>query len=278
MKYIYLTFIILAFGFKLNAQCIETNTAFKTGEKLTYTGYYNWGFLWVSAGKVELKVDNAKYKNKDVFKFKALGRSAKAFDWFFKLRDTLTCYANKENMKPYFLHRQTNEAKYKADHKYSFDYQENKIYSVIQKRNKDVKIDTIPLTPCSFDLLSIAYHTRNINFDEHKIGDKIPIHMLIDNEIHKLYIRFKGYDVIKTKKKKKYPCIKFSPLLVKGTMFEDGEGMTIWLSNDKNKIPIMVEAKIIVGSVKGILSSYEGLRHKSHIFQNNNKGTIEIEE
>lgn len=262
----------------LSAQCNETNIAFRSGEKLTYTGYYNWGLLWVAAGKVQITVDNATYDNKECYRFKGVGRSAKAFDWFFKLRDTLTCYAEKGSMKPLYMHRQTNEEKYKADHKYTFDYEENKIYSLIQKRNKPLKADTIPLIPCSFDILSIAYYTRNINFDEHKVGDKIPIRMLVDNKIHKLYVRFKGYEIIKAKGNKRYPCIKFSPLLVKGTMFEDGEGMTIWVSNDKNKIPVMVEAKIIIGSVKGILSSYEGLRHKSHIFQNNDKGTLDIEE
>jgi hypothetical protein len=280
---VYRVAILVALLFTLpainsNAQCIEKNFAFKGGENLTYRGYYNWGFIWVAAGEVNLKVEDSSYESKDAFKITGLGKNVKAFDWFFKLRDTLTCYVDKDSLKPLYFDRRTNEAKYKAHHEYWFNYDKNEIYSKIRKKTKPVKRDTIQNKPCTFDILSVAYYARNLDFSKYKKGDKIPISMLVDNEIHSLYIRYHGLETIKTKSGERFECLKFSPLLVEGTMFKGGEDMTVWLSNDDNRIPIMAEAKILVGSVKGILDSYEGLRNTKNSFFKRKKGKLDIKE
>ena len=59
----------------------------------------------------------------------------------------------------------------------------------------------------------------------------------------------------------KFKAIKIAPLLVKGTMFDGGERMTIWVTDDENHIPIRIETPIIVGSIKVDMKSYEGLRY-----------------
>jgi hypothetical protein len=260
------------------AQCVTKNFAFQSGEKLVFRGYYNWGFIWVAAGEVELSVETSKFQNKDVFKIKGEGRNTKAFDWVFKLRDTLTCYANRQTLLPLYFDRRTHEANYNAHHEYWFKDSENQIISKIQKRDKPVKLDTLANKPCTFDILSIAYYVRNLDFSKYKKGNKIPISMLVDNEIHSLYIRYLGLETIKANSGESFECLKFSPLLVKGTMFKGGEDMTVWLSNDDNRIPIMVEAKVLVGSVKGILESYEGLRNTKNSSFKNNKGKLDISE
>jgi len=43
---------------------------------------------------------------------------------------------------------------------------------------------------------------------------------------------------------------------VEGTIFRGGEDMLVWVSTDNRKIPIVVEAKILVGSVKAYLADY----------------------
>ncbi|MDE5419229.1 DUF3108 domain-containing protein [Labilibaculum sp. DW002] len=260
------------------AQCLEKNFAFNAGEELVFRGYYNWGFLWVAAGEVKLSASADQYKGKEVFKIKGEGKNAKAFDWFFKLRDTLTCYADVETLSPLYFDRRTHEAKYDAHHEYWFDYEKNQITSQIQKREKPVKLDTLSNKPCTFDILSVAYYVRNIDFSKYKKGDKIPLSMLIDNEIHSLYIRYRGLETIKANSGERFECLKFSPLLVEGTMFKGGEDMTVWLSNDDNRIPIMVEAKVLVGSVKGILESYSGLRNTKNSFFKKKKGNLNIAE
>lgn len=268
----------MATGNRALAQCIEKNFAFREGEKLSFRGYYNWGFIWVAAGEVNLSVEKSTYKNKNAFLFSGTGKNLKAFDWFFHLRDTLTAYAEMETLAPMYFDRRTHEAKYHAHHEYWFNDNDSTIFSKIKKREKPVKHDTLKNKACTFDILSIAYYVRNLNFSKYKKGDKIPISMLIDNEIHSLYIRYRGIDIIKTKSGERFECLKFSPLLVEGTMFKGGEDMTVWLSNDNNRIPIMVEAKVLVGSVKGVLDSYEGLRNSKNSFFKKRKGNLDIED
>jgi len=253
------------------------NFAFQAGEKLTFRGYYNWGFLWVAAGEVKLEVKNESYSDKPAYKIEALGRSLKAFDWFFKLRDTISCYVDTTSLKPFYFDRKTNEGDYIARHEYWFDYEEDQIYSKIRKRQKPVKKDTLENKNISSDIVSVAYYTRNLDFSKYKKKEKIPLRMLIDNEVHNLYIRYKGIENVKLKSGEVYECLKFSPMLVKGHLFKGGEDMTIWVSNDKNRVPIMVEAKVLIGSVKGLLNSYEGLRSTRNSHFKRRSGKLEID-
>ncbi|WP_216616602.1 DUF3108 domain-containing protein [Marinifilum caeruleilacunae] len=280
LKYVFIFMVLLSIfaGNSASAQCVEKNFAFEAGEKLTYRGYYNWGFIWVAAGEVILSVEQSKYQEKDAYKFYGTGKNLKAFDWFFHLRDTLTSYAERETLAPLYFDRRTHEAKYHAHHEYWFNYSDSTILSKIQKREKPEQLDTLANKPCTFDILSVAYYVRNLDFSKYKKGDKIPLSMLVDNEIHSLYIRYKGLETIKTKSGERFECLKFSPLLVKGTMFKGGEDMTVWLSNDDNRIPIQVEAKVLVGSVKGILDSYEGLRNSKNSFFKKRNGKLDIKE
>jgi len=116
------------------------------------------------------------------------------------------------------------------------------------------------VTNCIQDVISAIYYARNINFSRYKIDDKIPFDMFLDNEIYHLYIRYMGREVVKTKYGK-FNAIKFKPLLVKGTIFEGGEKMTVWVSDDENHVPLRVESPIAVGSIKVDMMRYQNLRY-----------------
>lgn len=277
LRNITLVLFVLLLGQWAKGQCLDRNFAFHPGENLQYTGYYNWGFIWVAAGEVNLRVEQTDYENKPAYKITGEGKNLKAFDWFFKLRDTLTSYVDTATLAPFFFDRKTNEAKYHARHRYLFDYENNKIYSQIKKRTRPEKQDTIDLTPCTFDILTVAYYARNIDYSKYKEGDKIPLTMLVDNQIYPLYVRYLGIEEVKTRTGERFECLTFAPLLVEGTMFKGGEDMKVWMSNDDNRIPIMVEAKVLVGSVKGILSSYDGLRSTKNSYFKHGKGSLEFE-
>ena len=73
-------------------------------------------------------------------------------------------------------------------------------------------------------------------------------------------IRYLGKEVIKTKYGK-FNAIKFKPLLLKGTIFEGGEHMTVWVTDDDKKIPVLVESPILIGFIRAELHKYEGLRN-----------------
>ncbi|MDQ3550823.1 MAG: DUF3108 domain-containing protein, partial [Bacteroidota bacterium] len=104
------------------------------------------------------------------------------------------------------------------------------------------------------------YYARNINFDKYKIGDKISFDMFLDNEVYSMYLRYMGKEEIKTRYGR-FRTIKLKPLLLKGNTFDQGEKMTVWITDDNNRIPVRAESPIRVGSVKVDMMGYKNLRH-----------------
>ena len=59
--------------------------------------------------------------------------------------------------------------------------------------------------------------------------------MFIDDQVNNIFIRYAGKEEIKTRYGK-FNAIKIKPLLLKGNVFDGGEKMTIWVSNDSNHL------------------------------------------
>jgi hypothetical protein len=244
-----------------HAQCFKSNTAFQAGEMLTYKVVYNWGIIWIGAGDVTFSVKETNFKGRPVYAFDAHGTSYPSYDWFFKVRDEFQAYLDKETLKPVWHLRNTSEGGFNTYEEYHFDYQKNKIYSATQNTKKSYRKDTLNYELCTFDLLSMCYFSRNFDFSNSKPGQRIPVTLLLDNVIYHLSIRYLGKEELKMHDGHKYNAIKFAIQLVEGTVFKGGEDMVVWASDDKNHIPLMVEAKIIVGSVKAMLNTSDNLRN-----------------
>jgi len=243
------------------SQCYTTNTTFKAGERLKYNVWYNWGLIWVHAGEALFLTDSVSYKNNPAYLIKSYGNSLKSWDWVFKVRDYYQVYLQPDPLKPLEFTRQNYEGGYVVNNNYVFDYNKNLIYSRTENSKKPLSIDTLKITACVHDLLSAIIYTRNYDYSNLEINQIVPIKTIIDAEFFPLYIRYLGKETISDRDKNKYNCLKFSIMLVEGTMFNAGENMTVWVSDDKNKIPILIEAKILVGSVKAYLTDYSKLRH-----------------
>jgi len=247
--------------FESKGQCADKNIAFQGGESIRFEVYYNWGFIWLNVGEAEFKVDSVEYLGQTAFHINSYGTSYKFYDWFYKVRDYYDAIVNPVNIHPYKFTRSVYEGKFVAENIYYFDYQRGKIYYSVTTSDLPLTEDTIALQSCTFDILSLVYYARNIDYSKYEIDEKIPVAIVLDGQLYNLYIRYLGKEVLKTKDKRKYNCIKFSPLLIQGGMFEAGENMTVWVSDDQNKIPILIESKIVVGTVKAILSDIQGLRN-----------------
>jgi len=220
-------------------------------EKLSYTGYYNWGFVWIKAGFVEFTLSpSGKYPHAQ--RLLAVGASNPSWDWIFRLRDTLISYHDSLTFMPYEFSRKAHEGNYHKTFNYTWDYNEGRIYANVERIGKYKRQDTILLRPETYDMLSVAWLARQLNFDDYEKDTLIPIRLLVDDKIYDLHIRYLGTERVKIEKERRR-CHVFSPLLLSGNVFKGGETMKIWVSDDIYRIPLMVEAKILVGSVKGII-------------------------
>jgi hypothetical protein len=262
MKLQLIFFFLLCFlNGSASGQCSIKNTAFKSDEKLEYDIVYNWGFIWISAGKVTFSVKNQIYNNKPVYLIDAVGSTHKGFDWFFRVRDYFHAYIDTPTLVPFWAERNTSEGSYSASEVYLFNNSEQKIFMAVKTSRKPFYLDTLQIKGCLYDILSAAFHARNIDYSMLNLNDKFPLWTVLDGKIYPIYICYDGKETITGENHQKYNCIKLYSEMVEGTIFKKGERLTIWISDDPNHIPILAEAKILVGSVKAVLVSAENLKN-----------------
>lgn len=251
-------FIILLFFASSSIQlsagtdfCGVVNTAFTGGEHISFKIYYSVIGIFVDAGDASFTVTQTRLNNKPVYNILGIGNSNPRYDWIFKVRDRYESFIDTASLRPYKFIRNVDEGGYKKYELVNFDQVKNEAVS---------QHGTFKVPPCIQDVLSSIYYARNIDFNKYKAGDKIPFNMFMDDEVYSLYIRYMGKEIIKTRYGK-FRAIKFKPMLIKGTIFEGGEKMTVWVSDDPNHIPLRIESPITVGSVKVDMMSYKNLRY-----------------
>jgi len=241
--------------------CAIENTSFKFGERVDYTIYYHLAGVWVGAGEVFFNVDSINVKGQDFYHFNSEGKTFRKYDWVYKVRDTYEAYMSVKTMKPLRFKRIVNEGGTHIREDYIFNYTSKLAYTLRQMDNDEPFIkDTVHLDDCSYDVMSMIYVARNLDYSNLKKGDKIPIKIFLDNESHESYIEYLGKENLKIKNVGEFRCIVFSPLLIEGTIFNSGDGMTVYVTDDQNRVPLLIETPILVGSIRARVSKMRGLR------------------
>lgn len=256
-----LLWLIGTFAVAQRNTCGADIFSFKGGEEVSYRIAYNWAFIWINAGDVVFSVRDTVYQSQPAYHLCAKGGSIKEFDWFFKVRDRFESIVMKDGFRPVWFERNTSEGGFNVFNRYTFNYADSTVSIATSTSKRPYKFEQKKLPPCTFDLLSAVYLCRNLNFNNRRLDEKIPITMVVDDEIIQLFIRYQGREELTSRDNVVYSTIKFSVLLVEGTMFNKGEDMTVWVTDDQNRIPVQVEAKILVGAVKAVLRSATGIRN-----------------
>jgi hypothetical protein len=241
--------------------CADKNEAYEPGEELNYKVIYNWGMIWLESGKATFRVGSAQIKGRTLYVFNGSGSTYPNYDWFYKVQDVFESYVDSASLRPLLFNASIREGGKKEKHNYTFNFQTKEARTNIVRGTTPVKIDTVKTTPCTVDVLTAIYYARNIDYSKCKKNDTIGMSLLLDGKVYPIYVRYLGKEKYNAGSLGYYNCIKFSPLLVEGSIFKGGEGMTVWVTNDKNKIPLYIETPIVVGSVKVKLVSYKGLRN-----------------
>ena len=237
--------------------CKMENSVFQGGEEVVYKLFYNWNFVWLAAGEVTFRVRDLG----DKYHLSAHGRTYSSYEWFFKVRDKYDTYVDKETLLPIISIRDISEGKYRLFDHVTFDKTRNKAISNRGKSRFTAEVTEYDIESCMHDILSIIYYTRNVDFNKMKPGAEIPIKIFMDKETWPLTVKYHGKEVKKVRNNGKNNTIKFTPEVIVGDIFNEGTQMMVWVSDDENKIPLLIESPVSVGSVKVVLKSYKGLKY-----------------
>lgn len=251
--------LILLFALASLAATGQKKMPFKPGEWLKFRIHY--GFLNASYATLHLSSDTI--DSIPVYHVVGRGKTTGFASIFFKVDDTYETYFDKEDGRPYRFIRKIDEGGYTKDIEIDFDYSNG---SALLKDNKNQKKMEIPIHQNVQDLVSAAYYLRsNYNEQDLRIGESIVMDMLYDDDgVYKFKLKYLGKEVLRTKFGK-VECLKFRPYVQSGRVFKEQESLTLWVSNDLNKIPIRIKADLAVGSLKADLDGYNGLKNQFKI-------------
>lgn len=237
--------------------CDFQNVAFQGGEILVYKAYYNWGLIWIPAGEAVFKVR----ESSSYYDIEVAGSSYPAYDSFFKLRDKFNSKIDKQTLLPLIFERNVHEDDYTKYERIEIDQKSGSAKSRIGKTKLTANVSYHSFENCIHDLLSVLYSLRNVNVENYKSGSVLKQNLLFDGEIFNLDIKYKGKSRITVRNQGEFDAIKVVPDLISGHVFKDGDAMEIWVTDDCNKMPLLVETPLKIGSLKAIIKSYQGLRN-----------------
>ncbi len=242
---------IVVFLSILTLQGQDQKPAFKSGEWLRYKMSYS-GFL--RAGTAVLEVDEKEYQGKKVFHTRGTGWTSGMIKWFFEVDDYYESFFDKENIKPYVFKRKIYEGGYKKHTITTFNHDVKKAYV----QDFTLQKDTLVAFNKVQDMLSSFYYLRSLDISKIKVGDEIKLDMFFDEETFPFRLKFLGKQSLRTHIGKVETLV-FRPYVLSGRVFKEQESVTIWISNDTNKIPLKLKADLRVGSLTAELEDYRGL-------------------
>ncbi len=240
----------------------EDELAFREGERLEFSVRYKWGIIDSEVGVASATVAGTRGSDgSPLFHCVAQGRTSRFFDVFFKVRERFESWFRTDNMRPVSALRDTYEGGYEARNKYVWLRPGERIDAdVYTTRLGDTSL-VLPGTQCTFDLVSLFYFARNLDFDNYRMNVKYPISFAIDDDIYNLYFIILGREAVKIKGVGTFNTIKFAARMVAGEVFNGETDMFIWVTDDKNRVPVYFESPIKVGAVSGRITGFSGLKH-----------------
>jgi hypothetical protein len=253
-----LLFVMFGFTFEDQQRVYEKNV-FGCGEKLEFRVHYSF----INAGEATIEVYPQMYRvnNKVCYKAGVSGRSAGAFDLALRIRDEWVTYMDTSTSSPQKFYRDVEEGKYRLKEFVHYNYATEIATVDREGRNGSDKSRKEYAIPKDVqDIVSGFYFLRTINFNKMKVGDTIKTAAFFEDKVYDFQIKFLGRGIVDTKFGE-ISAIKLSPIMPDNKLFEGGNSIRMWISDDKNKIPVKIEADMFVGAVEMDLKSYQGLRH-----------------
>ena len=224
--------------------------AFKKGEFLRYDVSY--GYFDAAEATLEIKKSAQKTNGRSTMHIVGKGRSRGALSFFFRVEDRYETYMDEEALLPWEFNRHVREGGYALDRNIKFNHYNNK---ATVKQN-----DTqhYPVEPNTQDLLSAFYYARTLDLQDAKLNQEFVVNTFFDREMYPLKFKFLGKDELKTELGT-FECLKFRPMVEAGRVFKEEEDVTIWISNDTNKVPLRVQSDLLVGSIVMELVEHKNL-------------------
>ncbi|WP_379970069.1 DUF3108 domain-containing protein [Epilithonimonas sp. UC225_85] len=247
MKNLFLFIGIFIFS-QLSAQFNNINA----GEVLNYRIHY--GFI--TAGNATLSTTKTSYNGQPAFYVRGVGKTSGAAKAFFKVEDVYESYISAKQ-EPLFYVRNVSEGSYTQHLQSTFNTNNNTLV-LVDKKHTDRPAKTVKVPNDVQDILSCFYYLRSV--DNLKVGSVLKMSVWIDDELFPFQLKVVGTEKISTKFGR-INCLKIIPSVISGRVFKEKEGVTMWVTNDQNRVPVLIKAELAVGSLKASIDSFSNVKY-----------------
>lgn len=242
----------------------KSNEVFGLGEELTYKAT----FLGMTAGRATTRVDKSLHPTNgfSTYKVEVIGETSDWLSWVTRVRDTWGAYLDSANLITRASFRNIREGKYRKDEWVTFDQPGKKasVYVIDKKTGKYKTPKVYDIRENTTDLVGGFMQLRFFDFDKLKKGDSLSIHGFFEDSSYTLKVLYVGKDVVRTRVGK-IPCHMLTPVMPKNEMFDGANAITVWISDDANKIPVKFSAKMFIGHTGIELIGATGLKHSLRV-------------
>jgi len=242
-RIIYLIFILFLIFYSSSIDCLAKspwrkveNRAFRVGEKLTYI--VKW--KGVVGGTAVMRVKKiVKISGRDAYYVTLSTRSSRFFDIFYKIRDLIESYIDKQGIFTWKQRKKLREGKYRSNKETIYDQEKHQALYKGKKTDIPVYVQ---------DSLSSIYYLRTQKLNK---GDSLIIDANDDGKNYSVEVKVIGIEKVAT------PFGKFKALKTEVIWKRKGkihtETSQIWLSNDQRKIPVKIERQSKTGKITMLL-------------------------
>jgi hypothetical protein len=237
-------FLLLLIAASLHAQ------AFMDGEKLTFNVKYGI----ISAAEATLEARTSVYQGAPVWYLSTNARTHSFFDKFFRVRDRVESWWDKESLLPYKFAKNLQEGRYRQHRVHIYDHPRGKTtyqrWSFGESRFNNSEMD-MPID--SQDILSAFYWVRNQDL---VVGESVQVNITADGRNMPTEVLVHRAERIKSIFGD-VECLVIEPQLQGEAIFKQTGNIYIWVTNDEYKIPLKLESKVSFGSFTATLVSAE---------------------
>jgi hypothetical protein len=209
------------------------NKAFKVGERLEFEIVY--GF--VRAGAATMSIPDTHWVNgRPCYHIVTTAESSKFFSNIFKVRDRVESYIDMGGIFTWKFEKHLREGHFRADKYVEHDQLNNRVIT---------GKDTMAVPPYVQDILSTFYYSRTFVF---KPGEFFDIDNYADGDVYPLRILIYRKERVEVPAGK-FDCVVVEPVFRGEGLFNQKGKLTIWVTDDERKIPVLMKSKIIIGSI-----------------------------
>ncbi len=243
----------------------KKNTSFGKGEQLEY----KVSFLGITIGKGITTVDTKSYNinSRPCFKIDAFGETS-GISWIYRVNDNWGAYIDTASFVTHVAYRKLRENNYRKDELVDFDHVKRKARVKVMNKKTGVfeVVNDYDIPDQATDLVGGFIQMRFFDFKKIKVGDTVAISGFFEDASYKLKIIYRGKETISTGVGK-IPCHLMVPIMPDNKLFNGENSISVWLSDDANKIPVKIQAKMFIGRTGLELISFRGLRNQIKIIQ-----------